>query len=83
VIEYGGQPVRGVRKAFERAVKRARLENVSPHVLRHTAAVWMAENGVSMEKVAELLGDSLAVAHRNYARFSLTYMADAVGALEL
>lgn len=83
VIEYNGRPVGKVFKAFERARDRAGIEDFTPHDLRHTAAVWMAENGVPFEKIAQLLGNTLAITYRVYARFSPGYLADAVGSLEV
>jgi integrase len=56
----------------------------SPHVLRHTAAVWMAEGGVSMSKIAQYLGhDNDKTTQRIYARFSPEFQKDAAAVLEL
>jgi site-specific recombinase XerD len=52
VIEWAGKPIKDVKKAFSRAVAKAGLgSDVTPHVLRHTAAVWMVEDGVPMPEV--------------------------------
>jgi integrase len=83
VIEWGGQPVKGVARAFRAACERADLADVSPHVLRHSAAVRMVENGISMAEVAQFLGHTdLKVTFRTYARFTpghLKRAADALG----
>jgi integrase len=55
VIEWGGKKVGSVKRGIVRAGERSGLK-VSPHVLRHTAAVWMVEGGVSMEEVSQYLG---------------------------
>jgi site-specific recombinase XerD len=56
---------------------------VSPHVLRHSAAVHMAEDDVSMEKIAQFLGHSnVNTTRKIYARFSPSYLKDAAAALE-
>jgi integrase len=84
VIEYGGKQVGKIRKAFERAAEAAGLPWVTPHALRHSAAVWMAEAGVPMAEIAQVLGHtSEAVTFRVYARFSPAYLRKAVGALEV
>lgn len=84
VVQYGGQPVGDIKKAFAGAVKRAGLKNVTPHDLRHTAAVWMAADGVSMEKIAQYLGHSDSrVTEKIYARFSPDHLKDAAAALDL
>lgn len=83
VIEYGGKRVLSVKKAFGRAVDRAELEDVSPHILRHSAAVHMAESGVPMSEIAQYLGHSrTAVTERVYGRYSPDYLRKAAGALE-
>lgn len=83
VVEFAGSKVASIRKAFRRACERAGLgEDVSPHVLRHTAASWMAEAGVPMSEIAAVLGhrDSRTT-ERVYAKYSPTYLSRAVGAL--
>lgn len=83
VIEWAGKPVTSLRTGFSAAAKSAGLSDVTPHVLRHTAAVWMAEGGRSMAEIAQFLG------HRNsrmtesvYARFSPDYLRAAADILD-
>jgi len=83
VIEYAGERVLNVKKGFAAAVRRAGLEDVTPHDLRHTAAVWMAEDGVSFEEIAQYLGHSSPrVTFQVYARFSPTHLQRAAKSLE-
>lgn len=83
VVEFAGKPVRSIRKAFAAAVARSGLIDVSPHVLRHTAAVHMVESGVPLGEVSQYLGhSSTAITERVYARFSPSYLRRAAGALE-
>lgn len=83
VIEWAGQPVRSVKRAFREAAGKAKLKGVTPHVLRHTAAVWMAEAGTSMDEIAQFLGHTTpAVTFRTYARFSPQHLRKAAEALE-
>lgn len=84
VIEWAGKPIRSLKKGLGTAASNVGLNGVSPHVLRHTAAVWMAEGGVSMDEIAQYLG------HRNsrlttevYARFSPDYLRGAANVLDL
>ena len=84
VIEHGGKPVRDIRKGFAAAVQRAGLSaDVTPHVLRHTAAVWMAEKDVPMPQIAAFLGhvDS-RVTERVYAKYQPEFLRRAAAALE-
>jgi integrase len=84
VIEYAGRRVLSVKRAFRAAVDRAGLpKGVSPHVLRHSAAVHMAESSVPMAEIAQFLGHSSeSVTYRVYARFSPDFLRRAAGVLE-
>lgn len=78
VIEWAGGPVGSIRTGFERAVASAGLEDVSPHVLRHTAAVHMVAGGIEMSRVAQMLGHSnTAVTERVYGRYAPDHLRDA------
>jgi integrase len=82
VIEYGGKPVASVKRAVAAAARRSGVP-CSPHVFRHSAAVWMAEADVPMDKIAQFLGHtSTRVTYATYARFSPRYMADAAAAVD-
>lgn len=71
VIEWAGKPVKSIKTGFGLKVKAAGLEKVSPHVLRHTAAVHLAKDGAPMSRIAQYLGHtSTAVTERVYARFA-------------
>ncbi|MEQ8588605.1 MAG: site-specific integrase [Thalassobaculaceae bacterium] len=84
VVEYAGRQVGSVKKAFRSAADRAGLKGVTPHVLRHTAAVWMAEAGRPMSEIAQYLGHtSEKVTFRVYARYTPEYLAEAASALEI
>ena len=83
VIEWGGTRVMSIKKGISAAARRARIK-CSAHVLRHTAAVWMAEDGVSMPVIAQDLGHSDSrTTERVYARFSPDYLQGAAKALQL
>lgn len=82
VIEYGGKPVQSVKKAVQRLSKRAGIP-FSPHTLRHTCAVWMAQDDVPMQKISQYLGHtSLRMTEQVYARYSPSFLRDASAATE-
>lgn len=82
VIEWNGKPVKSIKKALKRISERTGVD-FSPHVLRHTAGVWMAKANVPMQKIAQYLGHtSSKVTERVYARYSPSFMRDAADALE-
>ncbi|UYV37067.1 tyrosine-type recombinase/integrase [Rhodobacteraceae bacterium D3-12] len=83
VVEWAGGPVKSIKKGFKAAAVEADLPDVSPHVLRHTAAVHMAEAGVSMEEIAQFLGHSDSrITASVYARYSPEHLRKAASALE-
>jgi integrase len=83
VVEYAGRRVLSVKRAFHAAATRAGLPWCTPHVLRHTAAVHMAEAGVPLSEISQFLGHtSTSVTERVYARFSPSYLRRAASALE-
>lgn len=81
VIEYHGKPVASVKKAIQRLSERTGIA-VSPHVLRHTCAVWLAQADVPMQKISQYLGHtSINTTSQIYARYSPSFMADAGAAV--
>lgn len=75
VVEWAGQPVKSLKKGLKSAGKAIGRADVSPHMLRHSAAVWLAEDGHSMHEIAQYLGhDDVKTTTRVYARFSPTHL---------
>lgn len=84
VVEWGGERVRSIKKSIGTAARVAKLQDVSPHVFRHTAAVWMAEAGVPMTEIAQYLGHSTpSITYRVYAKYSPDHLRRAASALEM
>jgi integrase len=84
VVEYRSERVKDIKHGFSLTANRAGLKGVHPHVLRHTAAVWMAEDGVPMSEIAQYLGHtSTRVTERVYARYSPEYLKKSANSLEL
>ena len=82
VIEHGSKPVASIKTGFRAAVRRSGLLGVSPHILRHSAATWLAMGGIPLEQIARLLGHTdPRITARTYAKFSPDYLKSAVDAL--
>lgn len=64
--------------AFVTARKRAGLEHVTPHSLRHTKASWLLQSGASIWHVAQILGDSVATVERTYAHSIAENLAETI-----
>lgn len=66
VIEFDGEPIKSVRKAFSRAAGDAGLDGVTPHVLRHTAVTWAMQGGADLYDAADFFGMTVEVLERTY-----------------
>jgi integrase len=83
VVEWNGGPVKSIKKSLAELCRRTGIK-CSPYVLRHTAAVWMAEAGVPMEEIAQYMGhNDPRITYRIYARFRPTHLQRAAQALQV
>lgn len=80
-VEWRGKPVARVSKAFALAAGRAKLKDVHPHVLRHTAATWLMQAGVDLWEAAGFLGMSVEVLRERYAHHHPDYQRRAAAAI--
>lgn len=77
VIEWAGEPVKSIKTGFKAACTAAKLQGVSPHTLRHTAAVHLVAAGTPMQKVAQYLGHSnTSVTERVYGRYAPDHLRE-------
>lgn len=81
VVEHGGRAVASIKTGFRAAVRRAKLEGVTPHILRHTAATWMVQRSVPFPMVAMYLGNSVQMVERVYGHHSPDWLRQAANAL--
>lgn len=81
VIEWAGDKVGSIKKGFASAAARAGID-AHPYILRHSAAVWMAEQSVPMAEIAQFLGHTNSrITERVYARYSPEFLQGAARAL--
>jgi integrase len=80
-VHFGGQKIIKPHKAF-RSVRAAAgfSEDVTPHVLRHTRATWMAQAGVDFEQAAASLGMTSEEFERTYSHASPDFQMAAANA---
>lgn len=84
VIEFAGGKVGSMKRTFKTAGKSIGREDVSPHIFRHSAAVWLAEDDHSMEKIAQFLGHTNStITAKVYARYSPNHLRELAGSLEM
>lgn len=81
VIETGGERIKSIKKGILAASIRSKV-HCTPHMFRHSAAVWMAEDRVPMSEIAAYLGHKdTRITERVYARFHPDYLRRAAKAL--
>jgi integrase len=81
VLHINGRPIGDIKKGLTAACKRAGLNDVTAHTLRHTAATWLMHAKVSMWDAARFLGMSPATLDRVYAHHHPDFMQDALAAV--
>jgi len=78
VVEWNGKPVKAIEKAFANAVADAGLgPDVTPRVLRHTAATWLMQSGTSPWEAAGILGMSLEMLLERYGHHHPDHLSGA------
>lgn len=77
VCHYDGQKVTKLRRSWATACKAAKLNGVTPHILRHTRATWLMQAGVGIHEAAGHLGMSPETLSRVYAKHSPEYQRTA------
>jgi len=81
-VELNGKPVSSVKRGFRSAVRLAGLPGkVTPHTLRHTAATWLMQRGVSIWEAAGFLGMSPQVLQETYGHHHPDYLQGAATAI--
>ena len=81
VLHISGRPIQNIKKGFAAACRRAGVEGVTPHTLRHTAASWLLQNGGSIEEGARYLGMSERTFRNTYGHHSPEWLRGAAEAI--
>ncbi len=83
VIEWAGKSVKSIKTGFNAACEGAGLAKVTPHTLRHTAAVHMAAAGRPMSRIAQYLGHSNThQTEKVYARYAPDHLREEAAILD-
>lgn len=81
VVNENGLRLGDIKRGFASACRRAGLEDVSPHVLRHTCATWLMQRRVPMWEAAGFLGMTRETLERVYGHHHPDYLKSAAEAL--
>lgn len=68
--KISGQPLKEIKTFWKTILKKANLENVRIHDLRHTHASHLVSNGLSLSIVGKLLGHTQASTTQRYAHLA-------------
>lgn len=82
VVMYRGKPVQNIKTGIRRAAERAGLEDVSPHVLKHTAITWAVSAGLGVEDAAEYFNTSPETIRKHYWHHSPRHQQRALEVIE-
>jgi integrase len=74
-VEWNGAPVKDCDKAFRNVAESVGLCDVTPHILRHTAATWQMQLGTDPGQAAEYLGMTLKTLLDNYWHHHPDYLS--------
>lgn len=81
VVHENGVRLKDIKRGFASACRRAGLERVSPHTLRHTCATWLMQAGVPKWEAAGFLGMTLETLERVYGHHHPDHLREAAEAL--
>lgn len=82
VIEWGGEPVLRVSKGFAALARAAGLHDIHPHVLRHTAITWQAQEGVPPHEICGFFGITMKMFEEVYGHHHPDFQSNAVNAMQ-
>jgi integrase len=81
-VEWNGEAIKSISKAFANVVPNAGLgDDVTPHVLRHTAATWLIQAGADIWEAAGYLGMTVEMLSRRYGHHHPDHLAGAKQAI--
>jgi integrase len=83
VVEWHGKPIERMDHCFRDAVKLAGLDDdITPHILKHTAITWMLQRDVPLWEVAGYTGTSVQTIERVYGHHAVDHMSAVLSALD-
>ncbi len=82
VVEYQGNPVREIKRAWTRICDDAEVRDATPHTLRHTAITWAMQRGARIADASGYFGVSIQTLERTYLHHHPDFQASAVAAME-
>jgi integrase len=82
VVEYAGDRLTRPDHSFRDVARKAGMDDVTPHTLRHTATTWLMQAGADPWHVAGFVGMSLIILMQTYGHHHPDHLSSAVRALD-
>ena len=76
VVHKNQKKLGEIKNGLTTCYKRAGIEKVTSHTLRHTAASWMVQKGVALPKVAKYLNTTTQVIETNYGHLATDHLKE-------
>jgi len=73
VVRYKGKPITRQQRGWEAVLKAAKVDGVTPHVLKHSATTWLLRAGVDLWDVSGLTSTSTKTLETVYGHHSPEY----------
>jgi integrase len=81
VLHINGRPIKSIKKGFAAACRRAGLQAVTPHTLKHTAITWACQSGkASLWELSGFFATTMKTMER-YAHHHPNYQRNAMAAV--
>lgn len=78
IIRWHGKPIAKEKRAWAEVVKGAGLgDDVTPHVMKHTATTWLLQSGMELWDISGLTGTSIKTIERVYGHQDADYQVAA------
>ena len=76
VIEFHGRPVGDIRYGFRLAAERAGVPWATAHIMKHSVISWLAEDGFTIDQIADFTATNRQTVDRIYRKFNPDYLSD-------
>lgn len=73
VIRYKGKPITRQQRGWEAVVRAAKVDGVTPHILKHSATTWLLQSGMDIWAVSGLTSTSIKTLETVYGHHSLEF----------
>jgi integrase len=81
VLHINGKPIGNIKKGFTAACRRAGIDGVTPHTLKHTAITWACQSGVDLYQLSGFFAVTMKTLTETYAHHHPDYMKEAANSV--